>query len=666
MGLVALALVTTPIVSACQSHGSDDGKAAEGEGTSDGGSSPARDDRIPALNAPAVGLAPGYLDGALIYASWRAGVMQELLRTVPVAPGDARDLAEFGAVLGVDPRVDGMLAHLGIDPDARISMSVRPALKFANDVRAAIESQNAAMVELTGSGARPIAERPEFVPPDPIPPDWEPPPTPQIPEAKPLSPAARELDRKARSLGIHVRIHVPSVDPRKLDTLVGNLSRELQRDRWATTCAALGATRVCGGESDHVVVVRDVPNALQIDMLLTFLSDYDAPDDEFRRALIQEAVNLPAATSLPAVERLRGDAVLLVDGPATVETLRASAIARDLANRRDLGVETDFSRDRQRRRDAAIRSLHETQRIFGGISVELSWKGDNALAVGRWLPTEFGRAHMAEVFELTKIDADVPSIAALCDGALICGRSRGMPDRRRFASLATGIYADATRFGELADDHDDDAAAILLLETWPNAIGTTAQLPGNTVSGPEAIIVQNVIDIASRVLGLGFSVRSLNVTNRGLSGDWVSYARMSAGDIAAVRGFLQMAELRMAPATISGVDSRVEFVRLPEDDVTGNLYAIYDPAASTGEWGWMVVADGDDRVRWLDDLAHDDGSVPLAYLEFGDLWRLISSFGSEANEVAYAQSWLSGRWVRGQVSLGADGAPEVRVAMGKI
>src|SRR5688572_603793 len=98
IGLVAFALVTTP---ACQSHGSDESGKAEGqEPIDDGSSPPALDDRIPSMNAPAVGLAPGYVDGALIYASWRAGVMQELLRTIPVPPDEARDLAEFGAVLG--------------------------------------------------------------------------------------------------------------------------------------------------------------------------------------------------------------------------------------------------------------------------------------------------------------------------------------------------------------------------------------------------------------------------------------------------------------------------------------------------------------------------------------------------------------------------------------
>jgi hypothetical protein len=669
-GLVAsvgtFACVTMLSLPACQSHGSDEGKAADSQAASDdGGSTPAQDDRIPTIDAAAVGLAPGYVDGALLYASWRAGVMEEVLQTVPLAPDEAKELAELGAVLGVDPRIDGMLAYLGIDPNARVSMSIRPVVNWAVDVRGAIETQSAALTELTGRGAPSNIEKPPtiVVPPDPIPPDWTPPEPP--PPPPPLSTAALELDRKARSLGIHVRVHVPSVAPNKLDTLLASVSRALERDRWATTCAALGPTRACGGESDSIVVVRDVAGGVQLDMLVTFLSEYERPDDEFRRALIQEAVKLPAATSLPAVASLRGDAVLLVDGPATVTALRASALARQLSDLRDLGNNSDWSVVRHREREGAIRSLHETERMFDGITLEVSLVEDKLLAVGRWLPTEFGRKHMAEVFELTKIDADVPSIASLCDGALICGRSRGVPERRRFAKLATGVFADPKRLATLLDNHDEDAAAVLLLESWPNAIGTTALLPGALVEPPESFMVQNVIDIGSRVLGLGFSVRSLRTSHHQLTGDWVGYARTSAGDLTAVRGFLQMAELRMAPVTIPEVQGRVEFTPLPDDDLPGNFYAVYDPPAGTGEWGWAVLADGDDRVRWLAGREHDDGSVPLVYLEVGDLWRLVSTDDDSMRELGFAQSWLSGRWIRGQVSLTNDGAPELRVAMGK-
>jgi hypothetical protein len=154
--------------------------------------------------------------------------------------------------------------------------------------------------------------------------------------------------------------------------------------------------------------------------------------------------------------------------------------------------------------------------------------------------------------------------------------------------------------------------------------------------------------------------------DRSLTGDWVAYARTSASDLTAVRGFLQLAEARLAPVTIPEVEGRGEFTPLPDNDLPGNYYAVYDPHAVTGAWGWAVLADGDDRVRWLAERAHDDGSVPLVYLEVGDLWRLISVFEPDMRDLGFAQSWLSGRWVRGQVALTHDGAPELRIAMGKL
>jgi hypothetical protein len=273
---------------------------------------------------------------------------------------------------------------------------------------------------------------------------------------------------------------------------------------------------------------------------------------------------------------------------------------------------------------------------------------------------------MAEVFELSEIDADVPTIASLCDGALVCGRSRGVPDRARFSSLATGIYADPEQLERALDRHEEEATIVLMLETWPNALGTLAQLPGNTIKPPESFIIQNVIDVTSRVLGGGFSIRSLSETRHALVGDWVGYTRMTAADLSALRGFLQMLDSRLSPVSIPEIPGRVEFTPIPDSDVSGNFYAIYDPSAATGDWGWAVLADSDDRVRWLAGLPHDDGAVPLVYLEAVDLWRLVASFEDGREELGFAQSWLSRRWVRGQVALDESGAPEVRIAMGKL
>ncbi|PRQ08551.1 hypothetical protein ENSA7_18370 [Enhygromyxa salina] len=662
----ALACTAALGLGACQSHGKKDegGNAEAGDaGSPDGRSAPAKDDRIPAISGSAVGLQPGYLEGALMSASWRAGAMQEVLQSLPMSPREAKDLAEIGMVLGADPRVDDVLAHLGIDPNARISMSARPVVTWVAELQQAVATDSPALRELrehARGGHHEYDDVIEEIPSQQI----EPVPTPE-PAVVPLSPAAVALDRKAKSLGMHVRVHVPIASPGKLDHLISLTNQQLQSPKWATTCAALGPVRACGGQSDGVVVLRDVPGGLQVDLLLAFTGDYEHPDDEFRRAAIQQALAAPAVSAAPTLAALRGDGVLLVDGPNTVTLLQAAALSRAVRSLTDDYDDGEWAQHLRERSDVITR-LHETERMFEGVSVELQLDGDSAVATGKWLPTALGRQRMAEVFELTKIDADVPSVAALCDGALICGRSRGLPDRKRFASLATGIYADPELLQRSLDRHENDGAAVLFLETWPNAIGTLARLPGNTIKPPESFVVQNVIDVTSRVLGAGFSIRSLHEARHTVTGDWVGYARMSAADLSAVTGFLQMVDSRLSPASIPEVPGRVEFTPIPDNEVPGNFYAIYDPSAATGDWGWAALADSDDRVRWLAGLAHDDGAAPLLYLEIGDLWRLVASFDEGRRELGFAQSWLSRRWVRGQVNLGEGGAPEVRMAMGKL
>ena len=62
----------------------------------------------------------------------------------------------------------------------------------------------------------------------------------------------------------------------------------------------------------------------------------------------------------------------------------------------------------------------------------------------------------------------------------------------------------------------------------------------------------------------------------------------------------------------------------------------------------------------------DDGAAPVIYGEIGDLWRLVASFSEGREELDFAQSWLSRRWVRGQLGIDDRGAPQVRWAMGKL
>lgn len=639
-------------LSGCQCHGNKDAakkQADELEGRSPKGSSaPAVDDRIPRLTGPAIGMQPGYIEGGLLYASARLGALQTFLQSLPMSSREARDLAEFGELIGADPRTDDLLAAFGVDPNARISMSVRPVIKHAAEVRLTLERSPAIVDELVGRAVNVL--RSDTPPPSHI--------DKQIDkQPAPLSARALDFARKSASLGMHVRVHVPVAAPNKFAILIDRINTQLRPNkRWTKTCAALPASSLCAGSSGTILVVRTVPGAVVADLLITNGGEGIEYDDPIRRALMQEAVGYPTAASLPQVERLRGDATLLIDGPRTLAVARADLLAQAISRLRWSTLASD-PLDRFHKRDAALRQLHETERLFEGITVELAVDGKRMLATGRWLATPSGRTRMSSVFELDPIDADVPSIAALCAGATICGRSRGLPARERFASLATGVYADPKALGELIDEYEEQSMLVLLLETWPNAIGTTASLPGQTVAAPASMIMQSALDIGARTLGFGFSIRS----QQSLTEDWIAYARMSSADLNALRGLLQLANMPLSTVTIPGIDGRVESTPINDPNIPGSFYSVVEG----NTWGWALAADADDRVAWFAGLAHDDGAVPLAYLEIPDLWRVIATDRGLQQEFGFAQAWLSNRSVRVQLSLGDDRGPELRLALGK-
>ena len=317
-------------------------------------------------------------------------------------------------------------------------------------------------------------------------------------------------------------------------------------------------------------------------------------DEPNRAALIEAALALPGGPAPAELEPLRGDVVVRIDGP------RMAALV------------------------GADPRLREAERLFAGMTIELSIADDRVLVRGRWLPTDAGRERLRAVFELEPVDADVPSIAALCEGSLICGRSRGLPSRERFAALATGVYGDRNAVMRMLDD--PEAALVLALETWPNAIGGLVQPSTDAV-------MRSAEDIGARTLGFGFAVRS----DRALDEDWIAYARMSGADLDAIRLTLEMTGAQ-PPA--------------------GSFHSVFDPGNA---WGFAVVTDGEDQLAWLAELPHDDGAVPLIYVEVPDVTQLVAvkpdllRFSPEGNPPAGG--------LRAQITLAPDWSPELRIAL---
>ncbi len=642
----------------CSRHGS----SGEDQESRDSASAPAQDDRLGTLEGDPVGLAPGHMEGAFAYASVQASLLQAVVHELPLGERELRGFLEFNAALGFNPRVDDSLAHLGIPADARISFSVRGMSQGAEALRESLATE-----DVTKLSFGPTSRRGPKVEAGSTPPEPEPEPEPELAQAL--------LDRGA-ALGIHLRVYLPIRDPAALEPLFAQLRSQSDgpQSRWAKLCASLDDLRLCAGGGRPLLVARDVEGGIQLDLIEPFHAPpgpASAPlEAALRRALEVPAVTLASGTKHGAdlageVASLRGDVNLIVDGPSLVEVLRAGRISRALISLED-GRPSGAAR--HLREEADLARLHKTTRLYDGVRIEGQGDLEHFLAVAAWLPSSTAIPMLggAEAFTLDEVDADVPSLAALCDGALICARSRGLPARERMRPLATGIYADPEALVEALDGFEEGAALVLALETWPNALGTLALLPGDLVEGPGSLMAESGVEVLSRVLGFGLSVRSLELDTRGRvsGGEWLGYARMTAMDLRTLGGFLQLVDIRMNPSSIPELPGRIESTPLPNSDVRGSLYSVYDPMSDTGEWGWAMIADADARLVSFAELDRDDGSTPLIYAEVSDLWRLVSSDERTARKLSIAQSWLSRRWVRAQVSL-RDGAPELRVETGK-
>lgn len=309
---------------------------------------------------------------------------------------------------------------------------------------------------------------------------------------------------------------------------------------------------------------------------------------------IEAAIASAGGPPPPQLERLRGDVVALIDGPRVAELVGA---------------------------DPRVRGA---ERLFAGMTIELSIRDDQLLLRGRWLPTPTGAERLRVVFELDPVDANVPTIAALCEDALICGRSRGLPASQRFASLATGPYTDRDAIMRMLDEPED--ALVLLLETWPNAIGGLVQPSADT-------LLRSAEDIGARVLGFGFALRS----DRALDEDWIAYARMSGADLDSIRLMLDVSGYRPP---------------------SGEFHSLFDPGKA---WGFAVLAEGEEQLAWLTELPRDDGAVPLIDIEIPDVTQLVAvkpgllRFSPEGNPPAGS--------LRAQMTLAPDWSPELRIVL---
>ena len=658
---------------------------------------PSTPPRVAPFSAEKLGAQKGYLAGGLVYAAVRVDRVQAFLQTLPVPPEVARDLAEAGAAFGLDFRVDDIRARFGIDKNAIVSMTIaRPMAADAAELRADLTRGGPFLdalampeapppvappkVEIAWDGKTPdlknpfskkktekatvekAIERPLPEPPlHELPPDTpdplDPPDTPEPP--KPSLEAIAHAEKflaKAATLGIHSRIHVPTKDPNVMVSELQRLASRSAVERWEPLCRAIPRARACVGDSDMVTILREAKGALVIDVVV--FSAPGKPDAPGRIAAATEAA-LATTVERPELAKLAGDAAAFLDINAVEDLVTVNALHRAIRSIEWTAVDDRRSTISRRLEEIeAIHKLKDAPLLYRGAAFEVVAEGGKIEARLRWELAEDQADNAKKLLVGPEQAADVPTIEALCEGAVACARSRGLPKPSTWRdSLATGVYAEEARKLQRTLDRGDEWSALLLFAgAWPNLVGAVTRWPAQEIGrGPEAAIANNLVDALGDIEGWGASLRSIAAQGgRGIHADYAVYARAKTQDVDLARTLMSFAELNPTDTAISGVEGKAQMVRLPVREVPAAAMLYHDPDKTHG---WATLVDGPDRLGWLLNLPRDRAPDPSFYFEIPDLWRLASAEPSLGRELGFARGWLAGRELRMALHV-VGGAPE--------
>lgn len=645
------------------------------------------------MDLPRLERAPGLLADGPIYAAVRAGTAQNFLRQLPLPGEVTRELAQARQDLGFDPLVDDVLERFAIPSDAIISMTLgRPVgAEASQQLTADLEHRDDRFLSLisrvmneptSGPEKRldaPPGDAPGWVETPPLeekielpPPLGEslgglPAPEP-APKLEPIGPAERreieDLLRKSDAAALQFRVHIPTTDPSRI---VEELRTRTGASAGEPLCRDL-STELCVGGGRELLVVRREDAAVVLDILMFTGRSSEGADLATRRAAVREAIEAPPAT-LAVLDQMAGHASLYVDAEqlvAMTEHERIGSTVRSLSWAS--GADRAEMVKRRLRRGKHLRRLLAAPRLFDGLLASAYHERDHTQLQVSWPLREGQAALAASSLAPPPVRVPVPSLDALCDGALLCARSRGLPPPERLGtSLGLGIYGDVRALEDALSTTSEVGLVLLLISTWPNALGTlTWHLPLSEARGAEAALLRGALDAVGRVQSLGLSVRRLDVGRRSLQATYAAYARVPSSDIGLVNTALSFAELRMNPTTVEGIDGQVMMLRVPEDDVPAVLMSQLDAEAVKDDegkevvHGWLSLVDDPKQLAWLLGLPTDDGAAPFAYAEIPDLWRLVASVPELVDALGFARTWATERAVR--MSLGLDGA-DLQLAM---
>lgn len=688
--LLPLAVVLVSPGSGCKKE-----KKPSGDGSSEvalpSGKETAPPKRLQTETLERIGDAPGLLADGAAYASVRADSAQEFLRHIPLPPEILRDLARARREIGFDPLLDDVLERFAIPKEAVISMTLgRPlGLSSSKGVAQNLRGRDDRFLKLVAQvlsedadkrygAAVEIARPVPRAEPEPVekltdptgieggvpqgtiggaidPPDDEPTP-PAISEKD-----RREIDQLQRendAVAMQFRVHIPTDEPNRIFDEFRTRSDAGDRSKGEALCRGQ-ATEFCIGDRSSLIIGRVDGKAVVLDLVLFTGRSYGEADLEARQASVAEAMKAPEA-NLNVLDQMAGDASLYIDAEAMVTLFEHERIGSAINTLSWNSDEPREAIDRRLREGESLRRMLAAPRLFEGLLANAHHQRDHTQLQVSWPLREGQQLLAAKSLAPPPLRVPVPAIDALCDGALFCGRTRGLPRPEQLGtSLGLGIYGDMRALDGAFGDADEMAAMLLLVSTWPNGLGSLMwHLPLGEARGPEAALVRGALDALGRIQGFGFSVRSVDVGRRSLQASYAAYARVPSGDLALVNTALALAEMRMTATTVEGIEGPVMMLRAPDDDIPAVLMSRNDPEAVAGEdgkdvsHGWLTVVDDPKRLAWLLDLPTDDGATPFAYGEVADLWRLMATVPDVVDELGFARTWATERAFK--VSLGID------------
>lgn len=573
------------------------------------------------------GAQPGYLSGGLLYASIRVDEAQRWWHSIPKSSEMRRDGGELAREIGFDLVAGNWAEYFHLDPTAVISATIlRPIDGDIDLVRKAVE---------TDTGSRKALVNNAFA-----------------------------------ALGFHTRLHVPSKDPAKTRAALLGFFKDNHRSRGARACADFTTKHCALSSSGELVVFRETAGSVTIDFLVFAARHYElaamglVTETELslleiasRRAVAMRAVAETTA-QVSNAENLAGDAAVWID-PTVLG--RLAAIEKLGTAHSFVGDEDPESSGYHLKALSRIEGLLTAPRLFPGVGISLDYVDDDLFGEAVWPVAGALWGRLAVRTVSTKASSvPVPKVPALCKGTLTCFRTQALPDPSPISKrLLTNGFAEKFEDVVEAMDRDEEYGLTLLLAgAWPNLLASALNAP-ESFKGTEAGIARTVRDAVMHADGYGGQLQSYTWGGWGpASADWTLYARAAKQDIEAAKGLLSLGGLSTKDLELPAGQGPATTLELADGRM--GAHALFQTGEE--EYGWATLASSPRLSLPLLTMESEMPTGPMAYLEFPDLWALLSpAFGSDGDILPF-QSWLDGRRLQFVLELDA-GQPHLRAAL---